>query len=119
MASDYESKLQSQALMADLIVPKQKESIKNGSFFESPHSQSLLYAASSTVGTDPDQCEAKERVKAKFRQRRTKTNADKAKDESNVNSAGRQKLGRVHQRLEFYERSLQSISDRSLQVSSK
>lgn len=99
MLSDFEAKLKSQTLLANSAASQ------NDNSFESIH-QSMLYAAS-TVGTDPDQNETKERIKAKFRQRRTNS---KQKDGHDLGTEEKQKLsGKVHQRLEFYERSLRAI----------
>ena len=78
---------------------------------------SLLYAAS-TVGIDQDKNEAKERIKARFRQRRsgdgksdlnTSISTD-TKERTMVDSIKQKKLsGSVEQRLHFYERSLQAV----------
>ena len=105
MLSDFEAKLKSQSLLKTNIV-----SLNDDSQSATGH-QSLLYAAS-TVSADPDQSEAKERIKARFRQRRMEESQKPLKEKSGIarNTAGKQKLsGQVHQRLEFYERSLQAV----------
>ena len=114
MASDFEAKLQSQTLLAG--VTQKRVSFANDKSFESATSpQSLLYAAS-TVGADQDQSEAKERIKAKFRQRRSQSRGDQGAEQSKSSgSAGKQKLsGQAHQRLKFYERSLQAVQPNNI-----
>jgi hypothetical protein len=105
MASDFESKLKNHALLTEVT-----KKIKDNSFESATSPQSLLYAASS-VGTDPDQNEAKARIKAKFRQRRSR---DGKSNQEGQNMDTTQKLSgqQVHQRLEFYERSLQAINEK-------
>ncbi|GFH47686.1 hypothetical protein CTEN210_04161 [Chaetoceros tenuissimus] len=115
MASDYEAKLKTHSLLSELTAK-----LKDASF-DSTTQKSLIYAAS-TVGTDPDQDGAKARLKAKFRERRL----SKITDEDNKESSGRkdsekpsiksttnkQRLsGKLHQRLEFFERSLKSVNE--------
>jgi hypothetical protein len=106
MLSDFEAKLKSQSLLKTNIVSLNDDSLESATGH-----QSLLYAAS-TVSADPDQNEAKERIKARFRQRRMEGSQKPVKEQSDIvrNTAGKQKLsGQVHQRLEFYERSLQAV----------
>jgi hypothetical protein len=88
---------------------------------EKPGHTSLLYAAS-TIGTDQDKNETKERLKAKFRQRRAEqgnnvsirlsNNKEQTIKRTTVTfDLGKQKhfSGSVQQRLQFYERSLQAV----------
>ncbi len=106
MLSDFEAKLKSQRILSG------KLAVPNDDSFESVTShQSLLYAAS-TVGTDPDQNEAKERIKAKFRQRRTEVAQKRGQEKTTTvqSTPVKQNLsGKVQQRLAFYERSLQAV----------
>lgn len=121
MASDFDDKLHSQDLIAG-VTQKKKVSFDTGSSHASATDpKSMLYAASS-VGTDPDQNETKARVKAKFRQRRSKLHEEKIahergqKDSNNHPVANKEWIsGQVHQRLEFYERSLQSVQAKTVQ----
>ncbi len=68
MESDFEEKLQNQRALDVSGYYK-----KNSNLDESGAHSSLLYAAS-TVGIDQDKNEAKERIKARFRQRRSEGN---------------------------------------------
>lgn len=99
MENDYEEKLQTHKALAASDFYKRNPGVENDT-----HKKSLLYAAS-TVGTDQDKNDAKERIKARFRQRRSTTTAEgsRAEMQKKVNN------GSVEQRLQFYERSLQAV----------
>ncbi len=80
-----------------------------------PGHTSLLYAAS-TIGTDQDKNETKERLKAKFRQRRAEQGNHVSNRLSNNveqtmknTTTSKHFSGSVQQRLQFYERSLQAV----------
>jgi len=113
MQSDFEAKLKSQ-----VILNNSKKRVKFGqenSLEAATSPESMLYAASS-VGADPDQNETKARIKARFRERRKISNVDDTKEEARPTlETNKSKLsGRVHQRLQFYERSLQSINQKDI-----
>lgn len=97
LENDFEEKLQSQKALAASDFYKRNSGVENDT-----HKKSLLYAAS-TVGTDQDKDDAKERIKARFRQRRSTAEGGRSELQKKVNN------GSVEQRLHFYERSLQAI----------
>ena len=120
IASEYEMRLNGHQLVAksasqrsreDLVLNSSKSHEASGK-----STQSLLYAASN-VGLDQDKLEAKERIKARFRTRNLEKTQNTAQDnnaehDSPRNDIARNKhllTGKVSQRLEFYERSLDSI----------
>jgi len=97
MANEFEMKLNSQKLLVNSIGNGSSSSqislplTIDSTLVSATGTQSLLYAASH-VGLDQEKINAKVRIKERFRQR----NAQKL-------------TGQVHQRLEFYERSLQAV----------
>mmetsp|Transcript_18975 Transcript_18975/g.23345 ORF Transcript_18975/g.23345 Transcript_18975/m.23345 type:complete len:1647 (-) Transcript_18975:76-5016(-) len=120
MESDYENKLQYHKNFVE-------DTFKNRVGFTNDMSveprdavgtQSLLYAASN-VGIDQDKGDAKERLKARFRERRSLAEASINRNKSgsgtlveSTEASVQQKKkisGTVHQRLMFYERSLQAV----------
>merc|ERR1712127_600912 len=128
MANELELKINNQKLLDKKPRNGTSENTSNG-----PDASFVLYAASS-IGLDQDKekQDAKERIKARFRQRNSPGKAAgggggaalslSTATTTNSNSGGammledspinKQKLtGRVHQRLEFYERSLQSVQN--------
>jgi len=97
MANEFEMKLNHRKLWANSMgngsgCSQNSKPLTSGSTLVSATgTHSLLYAASH-VGLDQEKINAKVRIKERFRQRNS------------------QKLtGQVHQRLEFYERSLQAV----------
>jgi hypothetical protein len=109
MANEYEEKL-SQQQMLPLSVVKRKDLSSNDISFESATStQSLLYAASN-VGFNQKKNDTKEKVKARFRERSSNQHYKHSdRDASNPLPENKEKLNKVHQRLEFYERSLKAV----------
>ena len=116
MASDYEAKLKSHSVLSELTAK-----LKDASFDSATTTQKSLIYAASTVGTDPDQDGAKARLKAKFRERRLSKISDDNEESSGKkdsekpsikSTTNKQRLsGKLHQRLEFFERSLKSINE--------
>jgi len=118
MASEFELKLNNQKLWANSIGNGSTSSQASSplsidsTLVSATGAQSLLYAASH-IGLDQEKINAKVRIKERFRQRNAQ-GFTKAKSAGAANGSGasknKQKLsGQVHQRLEFYERSLQAV----------
>ena len=106
MANEYEEKLsQQQSLQSS--DDKRRDLVSHDLSFESAKStQSLLYAASN-AGFNQKKNDTKEKVKARFRERMTSQNNRGKESESFIESTERK--NKVHQRLEFYERSLKAV----------
>mmetsp|Transcript_12143 Transcript_12143/g.22740 ORF Transcript_12143/g.22740 Transcript_12143/m.22740 type:complete len:1192 (-) Transcript_12143:62-3637(-) len=120
ISSDFEAKLTSQKLIEGVTQKKKVSFDTESSQVSATDPKSWLYAASA-AGSDPDQNETKARVKAKFRQRRSKLHEENVarggnpKDSNNQQIANKHRIsGQVHQRLEFYERSLQSVQAKNM-----
>ncbi len=118
MENDFEDKIKHhKSLVKDSFMSKVgfTNDMASDSFNKNTTAHSSLLYAASTVGIDQDKNEAKERIKARFRQRRS--GGDNAERNLVPNKSieqqgsGRQKKlsGSVQQRLQFYERSLQAV----------
>ena len=105
MASEYEEKLSQQQ-----NVDKRNDLPSHDLSFESATStQSLLYAASN-VGLNQRKNETKEKVKARFRERNSNQHYKHSGQNPLISpSDNKEKLNNVHQRLQFYERSLKAV----------
>jgi hypothetical protein len=119
MESSFEDKIQTHKnLMKDTFKNQVgfSKDMSSESFNNNPGAHSSLIYAASTVGIDQDKNDAKERIKARFRQRRSEdgkvvNSADKSQHADAGPSSSKQNnlSGSVQQRLNFYERSLQAV----------
>lgn len=82
-------------------------SIIDDSFDKSGRTHTSLLYAASTVGNDQEKNETKERLKAKFRQRRA--NRESLQETAAIDAAKRTKMS---DSVQFFERSLQAVNNR-------